>query len=655
MRTTDRRCAQPATLGFTLIEMLVTLAIMSVISSVTIVNVNEARTRAKYVKAQSDLYDLSIATANLELDTGMSVGKNVLGKCEESDNQNAVTKPAGPNYADGVEFPLSGEFNGVDYTEFSGITRNDGEYSGWQGPYTTNLTDPWGRPYWFDPDYQCKGAEGTPIAKGCENASIPGAAYRVLYSRGPVTNESAANDYGADNIVRILCEVGEEMMFVSDSSSGGSGGGGSGGGGGSTWTSGNDFAAVAGSPYPDIPFSGGASPSSFAADAPTTAIGGYTFNSGNINIPSTTYVQGTLSVSSNVSLSANYGYTPTLNPEATAVSVGTTYKDSVLTEGSAPVASWCPRSGAYKYCTITALSLQGQSPSINLSAGESRTVYISYTHKQLINGSGGNQCNNCASVPAGKSGSPYPYIINYTSPQQSYTVPNCSEIISASGSSFVYVPYSGNGTGYSFGPVTNNGTGCTVYYKVHVDGTGSGYVSTVTLSLNYKQPIVPKSGTSNGSASSGGYTPLNSSSIKSYVLSCSPPYTSCAVQNIQLNNNGTVSYIVAWSTNSLTPGSINSVSGTLQRSGTQPYNSPPVQRQMTVPEGYENGTVDFCIIEWSLDQPKRPLGEATISNATITGTTLSYMLQQYNPDLTPQRIAAVDCKLSRTTYTSTAD
>ncbi|MEK7659750.1 MAG: type II secretion system protein [Patescibacteria group bacterium] len=192
--------------AFTLIELLVVMSIISLLSSVVLARLNEGRLRAQYAKAQSDLYDISIAMFNLEQDTDKSIGRNIVGSCKEDDNEGDPYKPSGPTYTDGGEYPVAGFVGTTDFTDFAGIAGTDGYYPNWQGPYlTTNLIDPWGRPYWFDPDYHCLPSTGSAPAKGCEYADQAGNAYRVLYSRGPVDDGTVYNDYGSDNIVRILC------------------------------------------------------------------------------------------------------------------------------------------------------------------------------------------------------------------------------------------------------------------------------------------------------------------------------------------------------------------------------------------------------------------------------------------------------------------
>ena len=81
------------TQAFTLIELLVVISIIGLLASIVFTQLSEARIRALHAKAQSDLYDISIAVFNLEMDAGLSIGKNIAGQCGEDDNENAAIQP----------------------------------------------------------------------------------------------------------------------------------------------------------------------------------------------------------------------------------------------------------------------------------------------------------------------------------------------------------------------------------------------------------------------------------------------------------------------------------------------------------------------------------------------------------------------------------
>lgn len=196
--------------GFTMVELLVVISIIGLLSSVVLASTNEAREKAQYAKAQAELRQIVNSIAQLESDTGLSIGKNIIGSCQEDDNE-ASSLPVFPGntayFDDGAEFPISDSHKGVNFSGFAGIVANDGGYSNWDGPYLSSVpVDPWGRSYWFDPDYRCVPTNpANDKAVGCELYDQPGVAYRVVYSRGPTTNLSNDSDYGADNVVYVLC------------------------------------------------------------------------------------------------------------------------------------------------------------------------------------------------------------------------------------------------------------------------------------------------------------------------------------------------------------------------------------------------------------------------------------------------------------------
>lgn len=66
------------------------------------------------------------------------------------------------------------------------IVANDGRFSNWYGPYMPTVSkDPWGRDYFFDPDYHIEGNK-----------------YSVVGSFGP--NGIGPNVYDSDDIILHL-------------------------------------------------------------------------------------------------------------------------------------------------------------------------------------------------------------------------------------------------------------------------------------------------------------------------------------------------------------------------------------------------------------------------------------------------------------------
>lgn len=158
--------------GFTLIELLVVMAIIGLITSITLVILSNAREKAQITQAQSELHQLSLAIEFLYDDTKLHPGGISPLPCVQNPEVYLNTCAAGLECA-------------------------DGGFSNWNGPYMTFVPqDPWGTYYYFDPDYRCR-----TFVQGCEG--IPDNAWlRAILSFGP--NKSGNYDDG-DNIVFVLC------------------------------------------------------------------------------------------------------------------------------------------------------------------------------------------------------------------------------------------------------------------------------------------------------------------------------------------------------------------------------------------------------------------------------------------------------------------
>ncbi len=165
--------------GFTLIELLVVIAIIGILSSIVLASLNIARKKGKMAKARVELHDLRTAMYNLANDTGRISNGCTLGVIDSPETTldsawagllAAPTTGADPTYS-----PNPGN---------CGWTASS--ISQWNGPYTTNVMDPWGRAYVFDPDYFI---------------GSPPVATQVLLSRGP---DGVINTAGADDVVLKL-------------------------------------------------------------------------------------------------------------------------------------------------------------------------------------------------------------------------------------------------------------------------------------------------------------------------------------------------------------------------------------------------------------------------------------------------------------------
>lgn len=172
--------------GFTLIELMVVIAIIGILASVVLSSLDTARYSARVVAAQGDLRTIQIAVTRLQNDTQQSPGGFSAGACYDS---NAV---------------LRGNALEVDHPR-AGLLQNDTDvntFPNWKGPYLNSDTilDPWGRKYLMESRYLC--TEGEVAEKNGQ--CVAGEWYSAIQSRG--ANGSPINTYDADNIALILCQ-----------------------------------------------------------------------------------------------------------------------------------------------------------------------------------------------------------------------------------------------------------------------------------------------------------------------------------------------------------------------------------------------------------------------------------------------------------------
>lgn len=166
--------------GFTLVEILVIIAIISILAAIVIIQFAPALNQADIARAQADLQQIAVAIEFLRIDTKQGPGHIPDGVCEA----------AGPN-----NDPRSIDGSGV-----VGLAATDGTYPKWKGHYMRKIPlDPWGRNYVLDPLYNCNSGGGNAI--GCKGQD---GNFRVIHSRGP--DGSPLNAADADNIVLILCK-----------------------------------------------------------------------------------------------------------------------------------------------------------------------------------------------------------------------------------------------------------------------------------------------------------------------------------------------------------------------------------------------------------------------------------------------------------------
>ncbi len=150
--------------GFTLMEVMVAIAICGVLSAIAIPNYIRYRQKGLIARATGDLKALQRKAQDLGHDTGLWPGGD----------------PAGNLDVDGTEYEdLSGPAMGLEAT--------DGSYPDWQGPYYTGpFKDPWGSNYFIDIDYHLPDGREVP----------------VIGSYGP--NKKGKNEYDDDDIIVLL-------------------------------------------------------------------------------------------------------------------------------------------------------------------------------------------------------------------------------------------------------------------------------------------------------------------------------------------------------------------------------------------------------------------------------------------------------------------
>jgi general secretion pathway protein G len=150
--------------GFTLLELMVVVAIIATLAAVSALVARHYITKAKVIRATGDIEMIYKAIVLLESDTEEWPGHQKVGS----------TQPSGSNEIWDLSKPKAG------------LVATDGKFPNWHGPYLTSIPlDPWGNPYFFDTDYKIDGVDRV-----------------VLGSFGP--NGKGRNVYDDDNIIKII-------------------------------------------------------------------------------------------------------------------------------------------------------------------------------------------------------------------------------------------------------------------------------------------------------------------------------------------------------------------------------------------------------------------------------------------------------------------
>ena len=162
--------------GFTIIELLVVLAIIGIMASIAMASIRVARQKGLTARANADMNTLR--TAVLQLEGNSAQFPNHLSSASCAENVAAAL---------------------LDNSGPVGIVQNDSgtPYPNWQGPYMGAVpNDPWLTAYRFSKWAICNGQEG---CSGIAN----GTRVQAIVSFG--ADKSEPPPYDADNIYMVLC------------------------------------------------------------------------------------------------------------------------------------------------------------------------------------------------------------------------------------------------------------------------------------------------------------------------------------------------------------------------------------------------------------------------------------------------------------------
>lgn len=204
--------------GFTLIELLIVIAIIGILATIIVINYSGAQQASRYSKAKSDLLSIQSATKLLAADTKENIFHYTLDgrpNNEKFSLSNGSQELPFVSTNDLVEV-INGDdglgvSSAINLSKAAGLLQNDdypNDYSGWAGSYIDQIPekDPWGNPYYFDPDYICdvygsRTESGpTEYEHGCDGSSVGGSVpiIRALISFG---EDGFINKYGGTNVV----------------------------------------------------------------------------------------------------------------------------------------------------------------------------------------------------------------------------------------------------------------------------------------------------------------------------------------------------------------------------------------------------------------------------------------------------------------------
>lgn len=125
--------------GFTVIELLIVIAIIGVLAGIVLLSLNNARTKAEAAKATLEIKSLRNTITMLENDT-----YKWPNGCPIDQTANPEVNLTNAN-AGLLSVPTIYSQDGCSWTAV--------DISRWKGPYAKSATDQWNNSYVFDPDY----------------------------------------------------------------------------------------------------------------------------------------------------------------------------------------------------------------------------------------------------------------------------------------------------------------------------------------------------------------------------------------------------------------------------------------------------------------------------------------------------------------------